>query len=221
MKRKKLIITSAAAVAAIASLALAGISFSYLISAPNAVVNEIPIGYDEVNIVEEFSVPTEQKENDATTYKKRVTVKNTGNTPCYVRVFADFSSAAIRNISSFSFDGGTNYYSAELKMADNYFIKEVSSSKNSNKGWVFLPESSDSVIGGYYYYTKPLDVGETTPPLFTNVKTNYNGTGLSVEQYDIIVYAESVQTVTRDGNSDTSAADRYKTIWREFISGTI
>ena len=220
MKRKKLIITAAAAV--VVSSVLVGVSYSYMISTPGEVVNEIPIGYDEVSIIEEFTPPTEQIPDGATTFRKKVTVSNTGNTPCYVRLFADFSSGSIRSISSFSFDDGESYYSAELNMADNYFIKEVSSSRNPNKGWIFIPESSNAALGGYYYYTKPLDVGEVTPPLFTNVKTDYsNNTGQKIEQYDVIVYAESVQTVTRDGNSDTNAVDRYKTVWEEYLSGSI
>ncbi len=218
MKHKKLIIIAAVSVALI--IMAVGVSYSYLTSNPSAVVNKIPIGYDEVSIDEDFSPPVEQRENEATTYQKTVKFANTGNTPCYVRVFADFSSASIRNISSFSYDGGTSFYSAELKMQNNYFIKEVSGTNNPNKGWVYITEGSNELLGGYYYYTEPLAVGEETPPLFTDVKTDYSkNSNQKVEQYDVIVYTETVQTVTRDGNSDTSAADRYKTVWQEFISG--
>ncbi len=216
MKRKHWLIAGAAAAVV---LAAAGITLAYLISAPNGTLNEIPIGHNEVEIEEEFLPPPEQTENTATVYQKTVSVKNTGDTPCYVRVFADFSSSSVRSISSFSYDGGISYYSAELQMADSYFIKEVSSGANPNTGWVYLPEGGSAALGGYYYYTRPLAVGESTPPLFTHVKTDYSlNPGQKTEQYDLIVYAESVQTVTRDGNADTTGADRYRAVWQEFLS---
>ncbi len=224
MKRKRLIISVAASAAIIA--AVVGISGAYLVSAPAGVDNEIVVGYDKTEIEEDFDPPTEQTPNAATYYKKKVTVKNTGDTPCYVRMFVDFSSGFIRKISSLSYDpvnsadaATKNYYSAELTMADNYFIKEVSSDSNPNKGWVYIPESDDGEIGGYYYYTEILSPGDETPPLFTYVKTDYSGTGKDVVQYDVIVYSESVQVVTKDGKSapDAGESNRYQTVWKEYL----
>ena len=217
MKRRKLIIAaSVAAVAIVSALAVA----AYLISSPSSITNEIPIGFDEISIEESFDPPEEQTEGGVTTYNKVVSVTNTGDTPCYIRVFADFSTSSIRAISSFSYDNGNTYYPADLVMANNYFIKEVSSSANPNKGWIYIQESDNALIGGYYYYTEAIDPGETTPPLFTDVKTDYSlNPGQKTEQYDVIVYAESVQTVTKDGNADTEAPGRYRTVWEEYISG--
>lgn len=217
MKRWKLIV--AVSLAAVV-LALVGVTAAYLISSPSAITNEIPIGFDEISIEESFEPPEEQTEGGETTYKKVVSVTNTGDTPCYVRVFADFSSASIRAISSFSFDNGNTFYPADPVMADNYFIKEVSGSANPNEGWIYIQESESAVIGGYYYYTKALAPGESTPPLFTDVRTDYSlNPGQKTEQYDVIVYAESIQTVTRDGNPDTETPGRYRTVWEDYISG--
>lgn len=224
MKRKRLIIGAAAAAAVIA--VGVGISGAYLISTPVGMDNDIVVGYDKTEIIEDFDPPSEQKSGAATCYKKKVTVRNTGDTPCYVRMFADFSSGFIRKISYFSYDNADSadpasktYHSAILTMADGYFIKEVSSDANPHKGWVYIPEAQDGQIGGYYYYTEILEPGEETPPLFTYVKTDYTGTGEDVQQYDVIVYSESVQIVTKDGKSapDAGATDRYQTVWKEYL----
>ena len=212
-KHKGIIIACAAAVAAIA--VCVGMTFSYLVSVPNGVENEITVGYDRIEIVEQFTPPTKQEPNKDSSYKKRVTVKNNGDTPCFVRVYADFSSAEIRSISSFSFDEeGSNYYSAEREMTSDNFVYEVTEADNN---WVFVPDSDaelGSELGGYYYYTKPLKAGEETPPLFTYVKTD--NTNHDVQQYDVIVYAESVQTVTQDGQSEHD----YKYVWQEFLKNS-
>ena len=211
-KRKGLIITGTAAVAVIA--VCVGMTFSYLVSAPGAVNNEITVGYDHIEIAEEFSAPIKQEPNEATSYKKKVTVKNNGDTPCFVRVYADFSSAEIRSRSSFSFDEeGQTYYSAERVMKSGNFVYEVT---NSSNHWVYIPEddSENSDIGGYYYYTEQLKAGEETPPLFTYVKTDNHGE--EVQQYDVIVYAESVQTVTKNGSNEND----YTAVWKEFLNNS-
>ena len=82
--------------------------------------------------------------------------------------------------------------------------------------WVYIPEddSENSDIGGYYYYTEQLKAGEETPPLFTYVKTDNQGE--EVQQYDVIVYAESVQTVTKNGSNEND----YTAVWKEFLNNS-
>ena len=221
MKRKKVIIIAAASVCLLASFCIY-FSAAYLVSSPAEADNEIIIGYDKIEVEEDFTPPDEQKSNEAVCYKKKVTIKNTGDTPCYVRVFADFSSSEIRRLSYFSYDQADDgspqdkqYYSAELKKEENYFIKEVSKESNPNKGWVYVNETEDADIGRYYYYTEILAAGEETPPLFTYVKTDYSG-GKEAQQYDLIVYSESVQIVTKDGNS-APGVDRYQQVWKDYL----
>lgn len=221
MKRKNVIIIAAASVCLLASFCIY-FSAAYLVSSPAGADNEIIIGYDKIEVEEDFDPPDEQKSDEAVCYKKKVTIKNTGDTPCYVRVFADFSSSEIRSLSAFSYDQADDgspqdktYYSAEMRKENGYFIEEVSKESNPNKGWVYVTEIEDADIGGYYYYTKILAEGEETPPLFTYVKTDYSG-NKEAQQYDLIVYSESVQIVTKDGSSATGE-DRYKEVWKDYL----
>lgn len=47
---------------------------------------------------------------------------------------------------------------------------------------------------GYWYYTKPLDINESTPNLFTTVQIQENAPEASMKGFDILVYAESYQS---------------------------
>lgn len=155
--------------------------------------NTVVIGYNEVEIEEEFEPPSELKQGD-NIYKKVVRAKNTGNTDAFVRVFVAFSSKEIDDISLVSTDNGITYskFDAFTPLA----------------GWV--RNTNDN----YFYYTQPLAPGESTLPLFTNVKTTFENAE-NVQQYEILVYAESVQT--RDINGETSDSFNYFSAWNEFL----
>jgi len=90
-KRKKII----AAVTAFCALAAVAV-FAYLTSKDNT-ENRIKIGYNETKIEEDFT-PFTMKEG-INIYKKKVQVENTGNTPCFVRLYVDFSDDEIRKNS--------------------------------------------------------------------------------------------------------------------------
>ena len=63
-------------------------------------------------------------------------------------------------------------------------------------------------LSGYYYYTVPVQPGESTEPLIRWVMTYFEGT---VKVYDILVYTETVQTVGIDGTDySTNWADAWK-----------
>lgn len=64
---------------------------------------------------------------------------------------------------------------------------------------------------GYYYYKKKISKGEETKPLFTKVSIA-DGTASLLKDFDIIVYAESVQafnTSTKTFYSDYISAWKY------------
>ena len=94
-KRKKLI----AAVAAVCALAAVAV-FAYLTDNDDK-DNRIKIGYNESRIVEDFTPFTMQ--TGINIYKKKVQVENTGNTPCFARVYVDFSDDDIRKNSFLSY----------------------------------------------------------------------------------------------------------------------
>lgn len=210
MKRKKLIIIiSSLAVV----LLVVGIVFAYLTARSN-IENNITIGKNEIEVSEDFVPPVLQTTD--TRYKKQISVVNTGNVDCYIRVYADFSDETIRANSYFSNDttaenaaSAENYYSAKRDTSDkDAYINHLPD------GWVFVPDdSSKTKLAGYYYYTKPVSPEKSTEnPLFTYVKTTYDKLD-DVKQYDIIVYAESVQTTDSNGN----AYSDYESAWNDFL----
>ena len=80
MKKKRLV--SVLAVAFLAAAVVVGTTVAYLTANSNKQVNSVSVGYDSVEIVEDFNPPTKQKTE--TIYKKSVRVRNNGTVPCYV-----------------------------------------------------------------------------------------------------------------------------------------
>lgn len=130
-------------------------------------------------------------------------VKNTGTVPCYVRVYVAFSDSSVADVSELSPDG-SSFFSAE-SYADHL-----------PEHWTYIEEPDDAELGGYYYYTEPVAAGKTTDALFKKVKTTFQ-TAADVQDYEIIVYAESVQTADKDG-AEFTGSDPWKQAWTEFLS---
>ena len=206
MKHKKLIITLSVLMCVL--FVSVGVTLAYMTDNREK-ENTVTVGYDSIEIVEDFSTPAKQTQE--TTYKKEVKIRNNGNVPCYIRVYVDFSDSKIRDCSFFSVSDDINdtdsYFSASRDTinSDNYV-------NNLPEGWEFIPDNdSDTKLAGYYYYTNPVNVGESTPSLFTYIKTVYQSED-EIQQYDIIVYAESVQTIGQNGENIN-----YKQAWIEFL----
>ena len=165
-----------------------------------------------IDVSEDYTPPTEQFIGD-NIYKKEITISNNGNTPCYIRVYMDFSDSKVRNRSYFSndWDGSTgHFYSAKRETTGETYIAKLS---EAAPNWAFIPDSDDSPLAGYYYYTKLVPVGQSTKPLFTYVKT-HNETNDDIQQYDIIVYSESIQKSDIDGK----VYNNYEEAWTDFLS---
>ena len=166
-----------------------------------------------IDVSEDYTPPTEQIIGDNNIYKKEITISNNGNTPCYIRVYMDFSDSKVRNRSYFSNDwnGSTgNFYSAKRETTGETYIAKLS---EAAPNWAFVPDLDDSPLAGYYYYTKLVPVGQSTKPLFTYVKT-HNETNDDIQQYDIIVYSESIQKSDIDGK----VYNNYEEAWTDFLS---
>lgn len=172
--------------------------FRYLQTTKNA----LSVGENTIKITEDFVPPKEMTVGE-NVYKKNVAIKNTGTVPCYVRVYAGFSDSAVEDVSQLY--NGTEYVDAG------------SYKENLPDGWAYVEEADDQIVGdgGYYYYTEILAPGKTTEPLFTKVKTTF-ATADDVQDYEIIVYAESVQTLDKDGAEFTGNTP-WKSAWREFL----
>ena len=164
-----------------------------------------------IDVSEDYTPPTEQFIGD-NIYKKEITISNNGNTPCYIRVYMDFSDSKVRNRSCLSNDpnkSAQSFYSAKRETTGGTYIAKRS---EVSPNWAFVPDSDDSPLAGYYYYTKLVPVGQSTDPLFTYVNT-YNETNDDIQQYDIIVYSESIQKSNIDGKE----YDGYVDAWTDFL----
>ncbi len=187
-KKKKIAIISAAAAAAVIALSV-GVTLAYL-GRTGSVVNHITVGHGDGAIEEEFSSPTELQMIH--TSQKKLTIKNTGTVPVFARMFVEFSDSEIAGKATLTYDG-TEYSWAALKalLAD----------PDTATDWRYMEEkTANGELGGYFYYTSTLPVGEETPPLFTSVKVEYGDDAEDqnidkIQNFEVIVYGECVQTV--------------------------
>ena len=204
MKKKKIV--SVLAVTFLAAAVVVGTTVAYLTANSNKQINTVSVGYDSVEIVEDFIPP--KKQESETIYKKKIQVRNNGTVPCYARVYVDFSNSEVRDVSLFSKDG-INYYSASRNLEyDAAYINHLP------EKWIFIPDNSEpSSLAGYFYYTDPLDPdgNDISEELFTFVKTIYPD-NIAPQQYDIIVYAESIQTIGENGQDNG-----WYSTWSEFL----
>ncbi len=110
-------------------------------------------------------------------------VTNTGNLPCYVRMRADFSTSKAKSLCE-NLDIGSN--------------------------WEY--DAND----GYYYYKKLLgtdDNNNETEPLFTTVKIVNGCEKADLIGFDILLYAEAVQSTAGSGGNSNNA---YKTAFDNY-----
>lgn len=180
--------------------------FAYMTDTENT-ANTFTVGENSIVIEENFPTPATPEPNTTKTYTKSVKVTNktdsgstSGLVSCYVRVFLNFSDDKVRSWSTVSADG-TNYYTLE----------EFNS--HLPTGWVYM---NDATLGPYYYYTVALAPGESTTELMKNFRVAY-GSEAELTDYDIYVYAESVQVLDKNGQPFTGT-DPWKQAWTEFLT---
>lgn len=211
MKHKKVFVIAACLAALAAASAMVITVLAYFTDGKN-LTNTVTVNDNTIEISEVFE-PQEQKTGD-NIYKKEITVVNTGNTPVYVRVYADFSSGEIRSRSYFSNSPekeGARFYSAERDLTGNTYCANL---ETQAPDWYFVPDDSESPLRGFYYYNKALEGGETTPPLLTWIKT-VNSSVADIKQYDVIVYAESTQLSSLKTGKNFES---YRKAWEECLA---
>ena len=222
MKKRKVFTGSAVLLAV---LAAAGGIMAYLGASDDA-ENTVEVAHDKIAVTENFPKPSDLESNANNYYTKEVSIANTGNVDCYVRVYADLPDSAATAESFYSADG-VNYYSAvrdaglsaDTSSEDNGKIIHTQSfvnMLNSQDGdWIFVPDDDSSEkLRGYYYYKKPVNVGEKTADLFKSVMIH---TGDAPEAADLTVYAESVDCVYEENGQEKTYAD-YAAAWNGFLS---
>lgn len=185
--------------------------------------NQISIGTNTISVDEDFRAPKELQAG-ANVYKKEVRVKNDGTVKAFVRVFFDFSDYDIGSKSFLSADkpgsvsvpDGATFDEAKsvIEAAGYKSYEDFFAGGERGNDWIFIPESEDDVVGGYFYYTKILEPGEKTEKLLDSVCTYFDSAD-QTKSHQIYVYAESVQTYDKDGNP--YGEDQWREAWEEFL----
>lgn len=154
----------------LASILFVGSVSAYMVDKETA-ENLMTIGENTIEIVENFQPPVDgYRPGDRVT--KEIKVKNIRSVPCYVRVYlrSNEEEYAVPINKSFSNTQSIMYASDVFSnwWADGY---------------------------GWYYYLKPLEVGETTTNLIDEVYMVFNEFvyWFEMPNIDMYVYAESVQ----------------------------
>lgn len=213
-------ISKLAIIGLIVAVTSVGLTVAYY-SSRTRKVNKLSFGNNEISISENFVPPSELK-TGMNVYKKQIQVKNTGKSVTFVRVFVDFSDgdAAKRSyIAPAKPSKVTITYRDDIKskMEEAGYISynDFWSDREAINNWVYIPEDEDTDLGGYFYYTKAIEPGESTEELIDTVATYYNATD-KIKEHEVIVYAESVQTIGNNGLAFTNS--KYKEAWKEFLT---
>ncbi len=171
--------------------------------------NQIAVGDNIITIDEEFMPPDPGLSE---LFHKEVQIENTGTSDCFVRVLLEFSDNEIAKRAAVSWDGGEVY--------DPFSDLP----ENAPEHWIFAADHSAEVsdlLAGYWYYTEKLSPGESTGALTTDFRvqfeTEHIRQKLAKNGYDIYVYAESVQTLDKDGDEWTGV-EAWKDAWTEMLT---
>lgn len=206
-KKNKRILTT---VALIVIFACIGCLTAYLVWITGQ-PNKLKIGQGDAKIEETFNPPPKLNKG-ANIYQKLVTVKNTGKNLCFVRVFMDFSDSETKK-STYFFkpNDGVAIPTEAPDLNTTIGTWEPASTWRPDNDWEYV---EDGDLGGFYYYKKPVDVGFSTTPLISWVKTDFVDEN-KITDYQILVYSETVQIVEMNGTEydDTN----YKQAWNEFL----
>ena len=128
-------------------------------------------------------------------------------------MFLDFSDSSVRDQTTITYR--KNGSEQEKSWAE--FLADLP------EDWVYIPatdETDGALLGGFFYYTKILEPGETTPPLISALCTDFGSSEPEhIKNFDVIVYSESVQTVEIKSGLvyDDTDPDAWKTAWRSFL----
>ena len=210
--KKRNLIAVCIGISVISVLSLVGFVVSAYFTDNNTKDNTVTPVENIIEISEDYTPPSEQSIGD-NIYKKKASFSNEFNSPCYIRVYMDFSDDKIAKSSYLSNDPDKSpgsFYSARRETTGNTYIAKLS---EVAPDWIFVPDDDSSSLAGYYYYTKLVPVGQSTEPLFTYVNT-VNNTNDDIQQYDILIYAESVQISDMDGKK----YDDYEEAWKDYLS---
>ena len=230
-KKKKIIFVCIAAAAAAAVSLSVGLTIAYL-GRTKEKVNTITVGHGDGEISETFtepSVATMDNKND-----KTVWVKNTGTVPVFARVYMNFSDSRVADKAKITYNNGTTASWSDF----------LTAMKTGVNGWKYIAENDvpdGTTLGGYFYYTKALEVGSSgsqTTNLIEKVEVDFRAPNNDqdsnidkIQPYELIVYSELVQTVETgavtsngqtvygyDYNKFGDNADEWQKAWKSYLA---
>ena len=232
-KKKKLAFIGLFAAVLAASLGVS-VTLTYL-GTNEGKKNTITVGHGDQQISEQFLEPAEA--TMAGSYvEKKFSVENTGTVPSFVRLYAEFSDSEVADKATvkYTVDNTTTEYTWKK-------FKEVLSKQPGEEGyieesdWRYIPEGTDGLLGGYFYYTKALGartvdnnnyVYDKTPNLFDSVKVDFQEYENSevvdssnidrIKSYEMIVYSETVQNVETGAKELKSTVNGETSTWTEY-----
>lgn len=159
-----------------------GLTYAYLI-ANDSVANEFTIGENKIDVEEEYDPP--EKLEPGKVIIKKPSAKNTGNLSCFVRMRAEFSDSAAKELCEELDIDTVNW---EYDSSDGYYYYK----KLLNPG-----ESTTNLFTKVVIKTEKAD--------------GTNLTDADMLDFDILVFAESCQHEDHDGEC---ADNEYKIIWK-------
>ena len=128
-----------------------------------------------------------------------------------MRVYLDFSDSRVRDNATINYKVGNT----DKQGTWAQFLADFPND-STQTDWKYVPDS-DATLGGYFYYTKILTPGETTPSLIEGVKTTFPNTD-SIRDFDIVVYSESVQTSEIDSAGTKYQDGDWRIAWTIFLN---
>lgn len=171
-----------------------------------SVMNNFRVGYNEITVTEEYDPPDEIVPDEVTEFRKNIQIKNTGKVPCYVRVRMEYSDSDMKKFC-------TNILNGNYIKADDY-TNEIE--RISNGDWIYSDDDN------CYYYTKILEKDKKTSLLLDKVQILVpKAEEGKLKEFEIYVYAESIQTMINIENSDGSIvareAEDYMEAWNQIL----
>ena len=196
--------------------------------------NIITVGQIRTEITETFPEITDD------IYQKTVKIENTGNSPCFVRVFLGVSDSESEQVTGFGDTENGPWYSANVNIDNEgittgvYEKTYVEHLENLDNGWTYIPMSEESaftgsmysandkeLLGGWYYYKNVLKPEESTTSLLQYVNTFFDSLGENAD-FDIILYQESIQILDKNGaDFNPENGEPWLQAWKESISQSI
>lgn len=160
-----------------------GVTFAYLSTNTDPVVNEFTLSKVTTTVVEKF-------ENNV---KSDVQIKNTGDTTAYIRVAVVVTWK----------DQDGNIYGQQPVLGTDYTIEY-----NLTDGWL---KANATGGDGFYYWTKPVLAGELTGVLITKCepiqKAPADGYFLNVEIVGSGIQSTPTKVVTENWNSGVAGIE--------------